>query len=82
MTLSNISIPPVSSKFYNKLLQVFPPLSGLDVTKDTNLIELHRRAAQDEVLHYISKVVQHPVEDTQDKPSTVLERIKYVIQGD
>lgn len=60
MNIETVSIPPISYKFYTTLLSVFPPMSGLDVKKDTSVIELHRRAAQDEVLQYISAVVRHP----------------------
>ena len=65
MILNSINLPPVSSKFYEKLLEVFPAISPLDINKDTSIIELQRNAAQQEVLLYIARSVRKEVEEPQ-----------------
>lgn len=70
-------LPPVSQKFYDKLIIAFPPIDALDIKKDTNMIDVHRNAAQQEVIQYVSKVVR-------GEPSTIHElniwgRLKYVL---
>ena len=78
MTINHITLPPVSSKFYDRLVQAFPPLSPLDINKGTDMIDIHRNAAQQEVIHYISKYV---TKDTNvDTRTTVWERFKYLFK--
>lgn len=78
MNIDHIKLPPVSKKFYDRLLQTFPPLDPLDIHKDTDLIDIHRNAAQQEVIHYIQKAVRQ--EDTSHKDPNLWERFKYVFK--
>lgn len=63
MNIDSFKLPPVSDKFYNILIQTFPPLSPLDITHDTNMIDVHRNAAQQEVLAFIHKAVRTTEQD-------------------
>jgi len=78
MNLDHIRLPPVSRKFYNKLLLVFPPINPLDIHKGTDMIDIQRSAAQQEVLDYIHKVVVDS--DTEEGPvfTTIWDKFKYV----
>lgn len=77
MNIDHIKLPPVSQKFYDRLMLAFPPLSPLDINKDTDMIDVHRNAAQQEVIAYIQKAV---VKDHSETKLTFWEKFKYVFK--
>lgn len=56
MNLERVKLPPVSKKFYDTLVDCFPPLDPLDIKEGTTMISIQRRAAQEEVLNMIKAV--------------------------
>lgn len=58
MNIDHIQLPPVSEKFYTRIKEVFPAINPLDIHKDTNMIDIQRNAAQQEVIEYIGKYVR------------------------
>lgn len=79
MNIDHIKLPPVSQKFYDRLIQTFPPLNPLDIKKSTDMIDIHRNAAQQEVLEYIKQSVRS--EDSEGNIKlTFWDRFKYVFK--
>jgi hypothetical protein len=58
MNLERITLPPVSKKFYDTLVERFPPLDPLDIKEDTPMIYIQRRAAQQEIIRVIAASVK------------------------
>jgi hypothetical protein len=58
MNLERITLPPVSKKFYDTLVERFPPLDPLDIKEDTPMIYIQRRAAQQEIIRVIATAVK------------------------
>ena len=80
MNLDNIKLPPVSNKLFDKIQAAFPPMHPLDVDESTTMIDVHRNAAQQEVIEYIKKYL---TKDTEYTPVSFLEKLKHIlIRGD
>lgn len=77
MNIQNIKLPPVSRQFYDRLVEVYPPINPLDIKKDTNMIDIQRNAAQQEVIQFIKNAVRKEQSNTGNM--TFWERLKYVI---
>lgn len=75
MNIDHIRLPPVSQKFYDRLITAFPPLNPLDIKKHTDMIDVHRNAAQQEVIQFIKQAVRIEHSNT-DKPVSIWERLK------
>lgn len=50
--------PLISNRLYQDLIKAYPPLTVNDVNKDTSIIEIQRRYAQQEVVEYIGRFVK------------------------
>lgn len=79
MQLERIQLPPVSKRFYDQIRTTFPPIDARDIKPGTTMIEVQRRAAQQEVISFIENAVRET--ETEYKPTTLYERLKYVILG-
>jgi uncharacterized protein (DUF1697 family) len=77
MKIDHIKLPPVSKKFYDTLIRAYPPMDPLDIKENTSMIEIQRNAAQQEVIQFIEQAVRK--EQSTDKPMSIWERFKYVI---
>ena len=75
MKIDNVKLPPVSQSFFNRLQAAFPPLDPLDIKKDTDMIEIQRNAAQQEVIKFISNAVR---KENSHQPKTWWERFKHI----
>ena len=80
MKIDTIKLPPVSEKFYDRLITAFPPMNPLDVKEDTNMIQVHRNAAQQEVIQYIKQAVRKEANKAY-KSNSFWERLKYVFSN-
>lgn len=64
MDITSVRTPRVSAAFYNTLVKTFPKLDPSDVKENTSLIYIQRRAAQQEVIDFISASVRPDNEET------------------
>jgi len=78
MNINHVKLPPVTQKFYDKLIETFPPLNPLDIKKSTDMIDVHRNAAQQEVIQYIKQSVKK--EESTNTNITFWDRFKYVFK--
>jgi len=76
MKIDHIKLPPVSQKFYERLVSAFPPLDPLDIKKDTSMIEIQRSAAQQEVLYFIKQAV---VKESNPPKDNIWNRFKDIL---
>jgi len=65
--MKTYKLPPVTQQFYERLERVFPPINHIDIKPDTDMIDIQRKAAQQEVLAFIKEAVQ------KEEPSHVKE---------
>lgn len=74
-----LKLPPVSNVFYNNLIKYFPPIDSKDIKVDTCIIELQRKAGQQEVIKFISNYVVN--EDEEPRKLSFLDKIKFLINS-
>ncbi len=75
MKLDSTRLPPISNKFYDRLVSTFPPINPLDINTNTNMIDIQRNAAQQEVIQYIKQSVR--IEE--NSSMSIIDKIKYVL---
>lgn len=78
MQLNSLKIPPVSKEFYQQLVLAFPPLTHNYIKDDTSEIKIHRKAAEQRVIEYISRAVKES-NNYIYKPLSLKDRIKFIL---
>lgn len=58
MKLEKVKLPPVSTSFFEELQKAFPKLDPRDIKADTDMIQIQRNAAQQEIIEYIRPFVK------------------------
>lgn len=80
MELKAIESPLISRAFYERLISVFRPIAYNDITIDTNIIDIQRRAAQQEVIEYIRRNVHKDYSSIVPLPKWKSKLIEYILR--
>lgn len=76
MDITKVDMPNISPRFYEELENRFPRVSGTSINRNTDIIDLHRQAAQEEVLDYIGR---HTTKRNNNTRSTIWSRLKFIL---